>query len=155
MKTRYLSGSGREREGSLKGHSLAGEELMGLGLGKMPAQSHKLTVMKLFSQQDCPVQCPLPCAVDSMSVNSMACCCSCLVVIEYKHPFSSVSMVHGGCCPFSTRGHAEAPAVETLLFCLCLYCPYFQKVGSSPRFICGLRVNSCSHLYCELKDSGP
>lgn len=72
VKTRYLSGSGREREGSLKGHSLAGEELMGLGLGKMPAQSHKLTVMKLFfSQQDCPVQCPLTCAVDSMSVDSM------------------------------------------------------------------------------------
>ena len=36
MKTRYLSGSGREREGSLKGHTLAGEEFMGLGLGKAP-----------------------------------------------------------------------------------------------------------------------
>uniref|UniRef100_A0A8D0MFU3 ARF guanine nucleotide exchange factor 2 n=1 Tax=Sus scrofa TaxID=9823 RepID=A0A8D0MFU3_PIG len=31
VKTRYLSGSGREREGSLKGHTLAGEEFMGLG----------------------------------------------------------------------------------------------------------------------------
>uniref|UniRef100_A0A8C2SG23 SEC7 domain-containing protein n=1 Tax=Capra hircus TaxID=9925 RepID=A0A8C2SG23_CAPHI len=29
VKTRYLSGSGREREGSLKGHTLAGEEFMG------------------------------------------------------------------------------------------------------------------------------
>lgn len=35
VKTRYLSGSGREREGSLKGHSLAGEEFMGLGLGNL------------------------------------------------------------------------------------------------------------------------
>ncbi|MEJ1279107.1 ADP-ribosylation factor guanine nucleotide-exchange factor 1(brefeldin A-inhibited) [Cricetulus griseus] len=32
VKTRYLSGSGREREGSLKGHTLAGEEFLGLGL---------------------------------------------------------------------------------------------------------------------------
>uniref|UniRef100_A0A8C4N0Q5 ADP ribosylation factor guanine nucleotide exchange factor 2 n=1 Tax=Equus asinus asinus TaxID=83772 RepID=A0A8C4N0Q5_EQUAS len=32
VKTRYLSGSGREREGSLKGHTMAGEEFMGLGL---------------------------------------------------------------------------------------------------------------------------
>uniref|UniRef100_A0A8C4N133 ADP ribosylation factor guanine nucleotide exchange factor 2 n=1 Tax=Equus asinus asinus TaxID=83772 RepID=A0A8C4N133_EQUAS len=31
VKTRYLSGSGREREGSLKGHTMAGEEFMGLG----------------------------------------------------------------------------------------------------------------------------
>uniref|UniRef100_A0A8C4MYD9 ADP ribosylation factor guanine nucleotide exchange factor 2 n=1 Tax=Equus asinus asinus TaxID=83772 RepID=A0A8C4MYD9_EQUAS len=29
VKTRYLSGSGREREGSLKGHTMAGEEFMG------------------------------------------------------------------------------------------------------------------------------
>jgi hypothetical protein len=36
VKTRYLSGSGREREGSLKSHTLAGEEFMGLGLGKIP-----------------------------------------------------------------------------------------------------------------------
>uniref|UniRef100_A0A8C6RXC4 ADP ribosylation factor guanine nucleotide exchange factor 2 n=1 Tax=Nannospalax galili TaxID=1026970 RepID=A0A8C6RXC4_NANGA len=35
VKTRYLSGSGREREGSLKGHTLAGEEFMGLGLGNL------------------------------------------------------------------------------------------------------------------------
>uniref|UniRef100_A0A8C5K947 ADP ribosylation factor guanine nucleotide exchange factor 2 n=1 Tax=Jaculus jaculus TaxID=51337 RepID=A0A8C5K947_JACJA len=35
VKTRYLSGSGREREGSLKGHMLAGEEFMGLGLGNL------------------------------------------------------------------------------------------------------------------------
>uniref|UniRef100_A0A9L0RE53 ADP ribosylation factor guanine nucleotide exchange factor 2 n=1 Tax=Equus caballus TaxID=9796 RepID=A0A9L0RE53_HORSE len=35
VKTRYLSGSGREREGSLKGHTMAGEEFMGLGLGNL------------------------------------------------------------------------------------------------------------------------
>nr|XP_060480336.1 brefeldin A-inhibited guanine nucleotide-exchange protein 2 [Panthera onca] len=35
VKTRYLSGSGREREGSLKSHTLAGEEFMGLGLGNL------------------------------------------------------------------------------------------------------------------------
>ncbi|XP_030876858.1 brefeldin A-inhibited guanine nucleotide-exchange protein 2-like, partial [Leptonychotes weddellii] len=35
VKTRYLSGSGREREGSLKGHTLVGEEFMGLGLGNL------------------------------------------------------------------------------------------------------------------------
>uniref|UniRef100_A0A673V8G0 ADP ribosylation factor guanine nucleotide exchange factor 2 n=1 Tax=Suricata suricatta TaxID=37032 RepID=A0A673V8G0_SURSU len=35
VKTRYLSGAGREREGSLKSHALAGEELMGLGLGNL------------------------------------------------------------------------------------------------------------------------
>uniref|UniRef100_A0A670IU83 ARF guanine nucleotide exchange factor 2 n=1 Tax=Podarcis muralis TaxID=64176 RepID=A0A670IU83_PODMU len=33
VKTRYLSGSGREREGSLKGFTSGGEEFMGLGLG--------------------------------------------------------------------------------------------------------------------------
>uniref|UniRef100_A0A6J0SJ82 Brefeldin A-inhibited guanine nucleotide-exchange protein 2 isoform X1 n=2 Tax=Pogona vitticeps TaxID=103695 RepID=A0A6J0SJ82_9SAUR len=33
VKTRYLSGSGREREGSLKGFTSAGEDFMGLGLG--------------------------------------------------------------------------------------------------------------------------
>ena len=46
VKTRYLSGSGREREGSLKGHTLSGEEFMGLGLGKIPgppASRHGLT----------------------------------------------------------------------------------------------------------------
>ncbi|KAJ6665619.1 hypothetical protein lerEdw1_001989 [Lerista edwardsae] len=32
VKTRYLSGSGREREGSLKGFTSGGEEFMGLGL---------------------------------------------------------------------------------------------------------------------------
>ncbi|KAK7803306.1 hypothetical protein U0070_009066 [Myodes glareolus] len=37
VKTRYLSGSGREREGSLKGHTLAGEEFLGLGLDRWPA----------------------------------------------------------------------------------------------------------------------
>ncbi|XP_073861613.1 brefeldin A-inhibited guanine nucleotide-exchange protein 2 isoform X4 [Macaca fascicularis] len=35
VKTRYLSGSGREKEGSLKGHTLAGEEFMGLGLSNL------------------------------------------------------------------------------------------------------------------------
>nr|XP_010956931.1 brefeldin A-inhibited guanine nucleotide-exchange protein 2 isoform X3 [Camelus bactrianus] len=35
VKTRYLSGTGREREGSLKSHTLAGEEFMGLGLGNL------------------------------------------------------------------------------------------------------------------------
>ena len=35
MKTRYLSGSGREREGSIKGYASGGEEFMGLGLGKI------------------------------------------------------------------------------------------------------------------------
>lgn len=35
MKTRYLSGSGREREGSIKGYASAGEEFMSLGLGKI------------------------------------------------------------------------------------------------------------------------
>lgn len=34
MKTRYLSGSGREREGSIKGYASGGEEFMGLGLGE-------------------------------------------------------------------------------------------------------------------------
>ncbi|ETE63844.1 Brefeldin A-inhibited guanine nucleotide-exchange protein 2, partial [Ophiophagus hannah] len=33
VKTRYLSGSGREREGSLKGFTSGGEDFMGLGLG--------------------------------------------------------------------------------------------------------------------------
>lgn len=35
VKTRYLSGSGREREGSIKGYASGGEEFMGLGLGKI------------------------------------------------------------------------------------------------------------------------
>ncbi|XP_061487343.1 brefeldin A-inhibited guanine nucleotide-exchange protein 2 isoform X3 [Rhineura floridana] len=35
VKTRYLSGSGREREGSLKGFTSGGEEFMGLGLGNL------------------------------------------------------------------------------------------------------------------------
>uniref|UniRef100_A0A8B9PBM6 ADP ribosylation factor guanine nucleotide exchange factor 2 n=1 Tax=Apteryx owenii TaxID=8824 RepID=A0A8B9PBM6_APTOW len=35
VKTRYLSGSGREREGSIKGYSSGGEEFMGLGLGNL------------------------------------------------------------------------------------------------------------------------
>lgn len=35
MKTRYLSGSGREREGTIKGYASAGEEFMSLGLGKV------------------------------------------------------------------------------------------------------------------------
>nr|XP_020635120.1 brefeldin A-inhibited guanine nucleotide-exchange protein 2 [Pogona vitticeps] len=35
VKTRYLSGSGREREGSLKGFTSAGEDFMGLGLGNL------------------------------------------------------------------------------------------------------------------------
>ncbi|XP_028926127.1 brefeldin A-inhibited guanine nucleotide-exchange protein 2 isoform X2 [Ornithorhynchus anatinus] len=35
VKTRYLSGSGREREGSLKGYSSTGDEFMGLGLGNL------------------------------------------------------------------------------------------------------------------------
>ncbi|XP_009076409.1 PREDICTED: brefeldin A-inhibited guanine nucleotide-exchange protein 2-like, partial [Acanthisitta chloris] len=35
VKTRYLSGSGREREGSTKGYVSAGEEFMGLGLGTL------------------------------------------------------------------------------------------------------------------------
>lgn len=35
MKTRYLSGSGREREGSIKGYASGGEEFMGLGLGEI------------------------------------------------------------------------------------------------------------------------
>uniref|UniRef100_A0A8B9J1X8 ADP ribosylation factor guanine nucleotide exchange factor 2 n=1 Tax=Amazona collaria TaxID=241587 RepID=A0A8B9J1X8_9PSIT len=34
VKTRYLSGSGREREGSIKGYASGGEEFMGLGLGE-------------------------------------------------------------------------------------------------------------------------
>uniref|UniRef100_A0A672UCQ9 ARF guanine nucleotide exchange factor 2 n=1 Tax=Strigops habroptila TaxID=2489341 RepID=A0A672UCQ9_STRHB len=35
VKTRYLSGSGREREGSIKGYTSGGEEFMGLGLGNL------------------------------------------------------------------------------------------------------------------------
>ncbi|KAM9285417.1 brefeldin A-inhibited guanine nucleotide-exchange protein 2 isoform 2-T3 [Morus bassanus] len=35
VKTRYLSGSGREREGSIKGYASGGEEFMGLGLGNL------------------------------------------------------------------------------------------------------------------------
>ncbi|RMB95932.1 hypothetical protein DUI87_28046 [Hirundo rustica rustica] len=35
VKTRYLSGSGREREGSVKGYASAGEEFMSLGLGNL------------------------------------------------------------------------------------------------------------------------
>ncbi|XP_041273718.1 brefeldin A-inhibited guanine nucleotide-exchange protein 2 isoform X3 [Onychostruthus taczanowskii] len=35
VKTRYLSGSGREREGSIKGYASAGEEFMSLGLGNL------------------------------------------------------------------------------------------------------------------------
>ncbi|XP_038606683.1 brefeldin A-inhibited guanine nucleotide-exchange protein 2 [Tachyglossus aculeatus] len=35
VKTRYLSGSGREREGSLKGYTSTGDEFMGLGLGNL------------------------------------------------------------------------------------------------------------------------
>lgn len=35
MKTRYLSGSGRDREGSIKGYASAGEDFMSLGLGKI------------------------------------------------------------------------------------------------------------------------
>lgn len=35
VKTRYLSGSGREREGSIKGYASGGEEFMGLGLGEI------------------------------------------------------------------------------------------------------------------------
>lgn len=35
VKTRYLSGSGREREGSIKSYASAGEEFMSLGLGKI------------------------------------------------------------------------------------------------------------------------
>ncbi|XP_062834988.1 brefeldin A-inhibited guanine nucleotide-exchange protein 2 isoform X4 [Anolis carolinensis] len=35
VKTRYLSGSGREREGSHKGFTSGGEEFMGLGLGNL------------------------------------------------------------------------------------------------------------------------
>lgn len=35
VKTRYLSGAGREREGSIKGYASGGEEFMSLGLGKM------------------------------------------------------------------------------------------------------------------------
>ncbi|XP_074144654.1 brefeldin A-inhibited guanine nucleotide-exchange protein 2 isoform X2 [Sminthopsis crassicaudata] len=35
VKTRYLSGSGREKESSLKGYTSAGEEFMGLGLGNL------------------------------------------------------------------------------------------------------------------------
>ncbi|NWX95227.1 BIG2 protein, partial [Nothoprocta ornata] len=35
VKTRYLSGSGREREGSIKSYSSGGEEFMGLGLGNL------------------------------------------------------------------------------------------------------------------------
>ncbi|NXQ23651.1 BIG2 protein, partial [Alaudala cheleensis] len=35
VKTRFLSGSGREREGSTKGYASAGEEFMGLGLGNL------------------------------------------------------------------------------------------------------------------------
>uniref|UniRef100_A0A8C3NEX7 Uncharacterized protein n=1 Tax=Geospiza parvula TaxID=87175 RepID=A0A8C3NEX7_GEOPR len=35
VKTRYLSGSGREREGSIKSYASAGEEFMSLGLGNL------------------------------------------------------------------------------------------------------------------------
>ncbi|NXD20847.1 BIG2 protein, partial [Spelaeornis formosus] len=35
VKTRYLSGSGRDREGSVKGYASAGEEFMSLGLGNL------------------------------------------------------------------------------------------------------------------------
>uniref|UniRef100_A0A8B9IBQ5 ARF guanine nucleotide exchange factor 2 n=1 Tax=Anser brachyrhynchus TaxID=132585 RepID=A0A8B9IBQ5_9AVES len=35
VKTRYLSGAGREREGSIKGYASGGEEFMGLGLGNL------------------------------------------------------------------------------------------------------------------------
>ncbi|NXP72451.1 BIG2 protein, partial [Ramphastos sulfuratus] len=35
VKTRYLSGSGREREGIIKGYASGGEEFMGLGLGNL------------------------------------------------------------------------------------------------------------------------
>uniref|UniRef100_A0A8B9SWV5 ARF guanine nucleotide exchange factor 2 n=1 Tax=Anas platyrhynchos TaxID=8839 RepID=A0A8B9SWV5_ANAPL len=35
VKTRYLSGAGREREGSIKGYTSGGEEFMGLGLGNL------------------------------------------------------------------------------------------------------------------------
>uniref|UniRef100_A0A8C4TSJ7 ADP ribosylation factor guanine nucleotide exchange factor 2 n=1 Tax=Falco tinnunculus TaxID=100819 RepID=A0A8C4TSJ7_FALTI len=35
VKTRYLSGSGREREGTIKGYASGGEEFMGLGLGNL------------------------------------------------------------------------------------------------------------------------
>ncbi|EMP35746.1 Brefeldin A-inhibited guanine nucleotide-exchange protein 2 [Chelonia mydas] len=35
VKTRYLSGSGREREGSIKSYTSGGEEFMGLGLGNL------------------------------------------------------------------------------------------------------------------------
>lgn len=35
VKTRYLSGAGREREGIIKGYASGGEEFMGLGLGKI------------------------------------------------------------------------------------------------------------------------
>uniref|UniRef100_A0A8C5TJW2 ADP ribosylation factor guanine nucleotide exchange factor 2 n=1 Tax=Malurus cyaneus samueli TaxID=2593467 RepID=A0A8C5TJW2_9PASS len=35
VKTRYLSGSGRERESSIKGYASAGEEFMSLGLGNL------------------------------------------------------------------------------------------------------------------------
>uniref|UniRef100_A0A803V427 ARF guanine nucleotide exchange factor 2 n=1 Tax=Ficedula albicollis TaxID=59894 RepID=A0A803V427_FICAL len=35
VKTRYLSGSGRDREGSIKGYASAGEDFMSLGLGTL------------------------------------------------------------------------------------------------------------------------
>uniref|UniRef100_A0A8C3VFE8 ADP ribosylation factor guanine nucleotide exchange factor 2 n=1 Tax=Catharus ustulatus TaxID=91951 RepID=A0A8C3VFE8_CATUS len=35
VKTRYLSGSGRDREGSIKGYASAGEDFMSLGLGNL------------------------------------------------------------------------------------------------------------------------
>uniref|UniRef100_A0A8C3GRN9 ADP ribosylation factor guanine nucleotide exchange factor 2 n=1 Tax=Cairina moschata TaxID=8855 RepID=A0A8C3GRN9_CAIMO len=35
VKTRYLSGAGREREGSIKGYASGGEEFMSLGLGNL------------------------------------------------------------------------------------------------------------------------
>uniref|UniRef100_A0A669P3B7 ADP ribosylation factor guanine nucleotide exchange factor 2 n=1 Tax=Phasianus colchicus TaxID=9054 RepID=A0A669P3B7_PHACC len=35
VKTRYLSGAGREREGIIKGYASGGEEFMGLGLGNL------------------------------------------------------------------------------------------------------------------------
>uniref|UniRef100_A0A8D2QT25 ADP ribosylation factor guanine nucleotide exchange factor 2 n=1 Tax=Zosterops lateralis melanops TaxID=1220523 RepID=A0A8D2QT25_ZOSLA len=50
VKTRYLSGSGREREGTIKSYASAGEEFMSLGLGKRHMASIQESVGETSSQ---------------------------------------------------------------------------------------------------------